>query len=431
MLRANRVDAVTEGGAKPFAFGSKPSSQGASSTPNSSRNSSSRPSPRDTPVLSSPLSGTGTNATTDTPAPETTGSTPHDVIRSHGQQLTSAELYEVLEFPFVYYWGQNIYINGKKKQNGLSDALPNHGYDDSKGDYLIQSHDHVAYRFEIIEILGKGSFGQVVRAIDHKTKEPVALKIIRNKKRFTTQGEIEIRILEELKSWDPDDSANCVRMLDTFKFRGHLCIVFELLSINLYEFIKGNDFRGFSIGLIRRFSVQILNCLCLLWKNEIIHCDLKPENVLLKSPNKSNIKVIDFGSSCHLTEKAYTYIQSRFYRSPEVILGATYDMAIDMWSLGCILVELYTGYPIFPGENEQDQLWCMMEVLGPPDSDVMAVSERKNMFFDSNDQPIPFSNSKGKSRRINGKTLAQAVRCKDELFLDFIRKCLTWDPKNG
>ncbi|KAJ3374104.1 Dual specificity tyrosine-phosphorylation-regulated kinase [Allomyces arbusculus] len=354
---------------------------------------------------------------------------PQDVIASSGNQLTSFETYEVLTYPEVYYWGQSIFSANKKKTNGLSDALPNNGFDDSKGDYLIQPHDHIAFRYEILEVLGKGSFGQVVRALDHKTQEQVALKIIRNKKRFTSQGEIEIRILEDLKRWDPDDSCNCVQMVETFKFRNHLCIVFELLSMNLYEFIKGNDFRGSSVGLIRRFTVQILNCLCLLWRNQIIHCDLKPENVLLRATNKSQIKVIDFGSSCHLSEKAYTYIQSRFYRSPEVILGAPYEMAIDMWSLGCILVELFTGYPIFPGENEQDQLWCMMEVLGLPDPDLMAIAERKHLFFDPNNEPKPFTNSKGKSRKVGAKTLANAIKCRDEpLFVDFIAKCLIWDP---
>ena len=93
------------------------------------------------------------------------------------------------------------------------------------------------------------------------------------------------------------------------------------------------------------------------------------------------IKVIDFGSSCFENEKVYTYIQSRFYRSPEVILGMNYNMAIDMWSLGCILAELYTGYPIFPGENEQEQLSCIMEVLGVPDKDLINRSSRKRLFF--------------------------------------------------
>lgn len=77
----------------------------------------------------------------------------------------------------------------------------------------------------------------------------------------------------------------------------------------------------------------------------------------------------------------YTYIQSRFYRSPEVILGMNYHMAIDMWSLGCILAELYTGFPIFPGENEQEQLSCIMEVLGVPDKEFINRSSRRKLFF--------------------------------------------------
>ena len=85
---------------------------------------------------------------------------------------------------------------------------------------------------------------------------------------------------------------------------------------------------------------------------QIIHCDLKPENIILKEKNKSGIKVIDFGSSCFRSKRIYTYIQSRFYRAPEIILGLPYDHGIDMWSFGCILAELYTGYPLFPGENE-------------------------------------------------------------------------------
>lgn len=93
-----------------------------------------------------------------------------------------------------------------------------------------------------------------------------------------------------------------------------------------------------------------------------MHCDLKPENILLKHENKSGIKVIDFGSSCFVGQRIYTYIQSRFYRAPEVILGIPYTSAIDMWSFGCIISELYAGFPLFPGESEQEQLAYIMEI---------------------------------------------------------------------
>ena len=198
--------------------------------------------------------------------------------------------------------------------------------------------------------------------------------------------------------------------------------------MNLYEFIKSNDFRGFSLKMIRRFTRQMLSSLVLLNGKKVIHCDLKPENILLAHPVHTEIKVIDFGSSCLENEKVYTYIQSRFYRSPEVILGMSYGMPIDMWSVGCILAELYTGYPIFPGENEQEQLACIMEVFGPPEKHLIEKSTRKKLFFDSLGKPRLTVSSKGRRRRPSTKDLRSALKCDDEAFLDFITRCLRWDP---
>jgi dual specificity tyrosine-phosphorylation-regulated kinase 2/3/4 len=198
--------------------------------------------------------------------------------------------------------------------------------------------------------------------------------------------------------------------------------------MNLYEFIKAHEFKGFSLRLIRRFCKQMLGSLILLRGHRVIHCDLKPENILLAHPLHSEIKVIDFGSSCFENEKVYTYIQSRFYRSPEVILGMSYGLPIDMWSLGCILAELLTGYPIFPGENEQEQLACIMEIFGPPEKHLIEKSSRKKLFFDSHGKPRVTVSSKGRRRRPSSKTLQQALKCDDEAFLDFIARCLRWDP---
>jgi dual specificity tyrosine-phosphorylation-regulated kinase 2/3/4 len=199
--------------------------------------------------------------------------------------------------------------------------------------------------------------------------------------------------------------------------------------MNLYEFIKAHEFKGFSVRLIRRFCKQMLGSLVLLKAQRVIHCDLKPENILLAHPLHSEIKVIDFGSSCFENEKVYTYIQSRFYRSPEVILGMSYGLPIDMWSLGCILAELLTGYPIFPGENEQEQLACIMEIFGPPEKHLIEKSSRKKLFFDSLGKPRVTVSTKGRRRRPSSKTLQQALKCDDEAFLDFITRCLRWDPE--
>jgi dual specificity tyrosine-phosphorylation-regulated kinase 2/3/4 len=105
----------------------------------------------------------------------------------------------------------------------------------------------------------------------------------------------------------------------------------------------------------------------------IIHCDLKPENILLRDSKKSAIKVIDFGTGCFENHIVYTYIQSRFYRAPEIMLGISYSTAIDMWSFGCILIELFLGYPLFCGEDEPEQMAMIMEYLGIPSHRVLLV----------------------------------------------------------
>lgn len=332
---------------------------------------------------------------------------------------------EIIDFKDIYFCGTQ---NAKKHVGDLTAQAANFGYDDDRGDYNITIGDHLAYRYEIIDVLGKGSFGQVVRCIDHKTGGLVAVKIIRNKKRFHQQALIEVSLLQKLKQWDPDRRHSVVNFTQSFYFRGHLCISTELLGINLYEFIKAHDFKGFSLKLIRRFTKQMLGTLVLLHAKKVIHCDLKPENVLLVHPISSEIRVIDFGSSCFENEKVYTYIQSRFYRSPEVILGMSYGMPIDMWSLGCILAELFTGYPIFPGENEQEQLACIMEVFGPPDKHLIEKSSRRKLFFDSLGKPRLTVSSKGRRRRPSSKDLRQVLKCDDDAFLDFISRCLRWDP---
>jgi serine/threonine protein kinase len=350
--------------------------------------------------------------------------TPAKVLKYHMDELTEYEQGEILDFPHIWYFGA-----GAQKIRGTSAAANNHSYDDERGDYLIVLHDQILYRYEVVNPLGKGSFGQVVRVLCYKSDKYSALKMVRNKKRFHHQALVEVKILEHLREKDVESTSNVVHMQDYFYFRNHLCITFELLSINLYEFIKNNNFQGVSLGLIRRFAIQLLAALRFLRKQHIIHCDLKPENILLKNPTKSGIKVIDFGSSCFEDERVYTYIQSRFYRSPEVILGIPYDVAIDMWSFGCILAELYTGYPLFPGENEVEQLACIMEVCNVPPARILESATRIKMFFDSSGNPRLVPNSRGKTRRPGHKDMQMVLRTSDTKFVDFLIGSLRWDPK--
>eukprot|EP01133_Synstelium_polycarpum_P000408 gene408-482_t len=348
--------------------------------------------------------------------------TPSVALKLYVNDLTMAEQSEIFDYPQVYFTGNTT------QKTKFNKNLPNNGYDDDNCDYRIVEHDHIGYRYEVLSILGQGSFCQVVKGYDHKTDQLVALKILRNQKRFRDQADIEIKILEYLKNNDPNSTANIVHLNDHFTFRNHLCITFELLSMNLYDFLKMNQFQGFNLSLIRRFAAQLLTSLRFLSKRHIIHADLKPENILLKQPTKSGIKLIDFGSSCFENEQIFTYIQSRFYRSPEVILGIQYDKAIDIWSLGCILAELYMGSPLFPGHNEPEILACVMELFGVPNPSIIQASTRKEVFFEDDGTPKSVADANGNLYGISTRTLSDAMNCQDAEFVDFVQQCLKWMP---
>ena len=158
-------------------------------------------------------------------------------------------------------------------------------------------------RYLILDVLGQGTFGQVVKCQNLKTQEVVAVKVIKNKTAYFNQSMMEVSVLDlvsgianslsherrltrvphQLNSkYDKNDDHHLLRLKDTFIHRQHLCLAFELLSVNLYELIKQNQFRGLSTTLVRVFAQQLLNALSLLNKAHLIHCDLKPENILLK-----------------------------------------------------------------------------------------------------------------------------------------------------
>ncbi|KAK1750654.1 kinase-like domain-containing protein [Echria macrotheca] len=271
-----------------------------------------------------------------------------------------------------------------------SKGVKNDGYDNEDSDYILYVNDILGSeeaghknRYLILDVLGQGTFGQVVKCQNLKTQEVVAVKVIKNRTAYFNQSMMEVSVLDLLNTkLDKNDDHHLLRLKDTFIHKQHLCLVFELLSVNLYELIKQNQFRGLSTTLVRVFAQQLLNGLALLNKARLIHCDLKPENILLKNLESPIIKIIDFGSACDERQTVYTYIQSRFYRSPEVLLGLPYSSAIDMWSLGCIVVELFLGLPLFPGSSEYNQVSRIVEMLGNPPNWMIEMGKQAGDFFE-------------------------------------------------
>lgn len=222
---------------------------------------------------------------------------PRSVLLNFQKYLMECEKKEILEYEQIYWFDlKNRKVKGPPKNPS---GVGNDGFDNDKNEYITEEGQHLAFRFEILDRLGKGAFGQVFKCYDHKLKEVVACKILRNKKRLYKQGLVEVQILEQLRDNDPEDKKNIIRIKENFVFRKHLVLCFEMLSINLYEFIKNNNFQGVSTGLIRRFAIQLLVSLHYMKEHNIIHCDMKPENILLRKPNKSGIKIIDYGSGTY------------------------------------------------------------------------------------------------------------------------------------
>ncbi|KAA3483664.1 Kinase domain-containing protein isoform 1 [Gossypium australe] len=220
------------------------------------------------------------------------------------------------------------------------------GFEEDKNFHVVLN-SVIAGRYHVTEYLGSAAFSKAIQAHDLHTGMDVCVKIIKNNKDFFDQSLDEIKLLKYVNKHDPADKHHILRLYDYFYYREHLLIVSELLKANLYEFHKFNRESGgevyFTMPRLQSITIQCLEALQFLHGLGLIHCDLKPENILVKSYSRCEVKVIDLGSSCFETDHLCSYVQSRSYRAPEVILGLPYDKKIDIWSLGCILAELCTG----------------------------------------------------------------------------------------
>jgi len=256
------------------------------------------------------------------------------------------------------------------------------------------------------------------------------MKIIKNNKDFFDQCLDELKLLMYVKASGDTDKFHVLQMYDYFYFKEHLFIVCELLLDNLYEFYRKNlqnhdEPLYFTLSRVQKVAQQCLIALQFIHSLGLIHCDLKPENILMKNVENCEIKVIDFGSSCYTTDVLSTYVQSRSYRAPEVILGLTYGQKVDIWSLGCILPELLTGRVIFQNYSVVTLLARIIGIIGPIPSYMMQSGNFVNKYF--TEEGELYENTE---IIVPKKTTLQSrVKSEDQLFLDFLRQLLTIDPQ--
>lgn len=323
-------------------------------------------------------------------------------------------------------------------------------WDDSEGYYRIILGELLDKRYLVQSNLGKGVFSAVIRALDQKADKTVAIKIIRRQETMYKAGLKEIRTLEKLCEADPEDKKHVIRLERHFMHKGHLCMVFENLSINLREVLKkfGRDV-GINIKAVRAYAQQMFLGLSLLKKCDVLHADLKPDNVLVNE-NRSRLKIADLGSAFDLQDSEVTdVLVSRFYRAPEIMLGLKGDFALDMWSIGCTLFELYTGRIAFTGSTNNQMLKAIIECRGKVPNRVLKRAEYYGQHFEADgsflSQEFDTVTQEDVVRRL---TIARPTPAKElkarvfagaknlgleqakelSLFVDLLDRCLSLDP---
>jgi len=271
-------------------------------------------------------------------------------------------------------------------ESGKENPTLTDNWDDAEGYYRVRIGEVMDTRYSVFGYTGQGVFSNVVRARDSmKTNQEVCIKIIRNNEIMHKTGLKELEILRRINDTDPDDKYHCIRLHRNFFHKQHLCMVFEPLSMNLREVLKkyGKNV-GLHIKAVRSYAQQMLLALKVMKKANIVHADIKPDNILVNE-SKLLLKLCDFGSASHVAEGEITpYLVSRFYRAPEIILGMKYDFGIDLWSSGTTFYELYTGKIMFAGQTNNHMLKMFMDLKGKIPNKIIRKGQFKDIHFDSN-----------------------------------------------
>ena len=308
---------------------------------------------------------------------------------------------DFLSISYSSYSSNNYYNSSHYSNTSNEDYYPY-----TIGEILENQFSVINYLFNFIYIkffilqvvrhISDGTFGRVLEIQDINNKKSYACKILLPKEEIIKWWKFEKALIDEIMNEDKNNESNCVRIYKDLVFTKNnvkYCgLIFELLGLSLYEYIKMNAFMGFNIVQIQKIAYQLLQGINFLHKINIIHTDLKPENILFVNSDyekisnfpknvkncgdnnlfycnikNTDIRIIDFGSGIKIDKNKHSYgiINTRQYRAPEVILQCCpIDEKTDIWSIGCILYELYTGELLFPTHSNEEQLCLIQKACG-------------------------------------------------------------------
>jgi dual specificity protein kinase YAK1 len=241
--------------------------------------------------------------------------------------------------------------------------------DNTKGELIVRRGSEIrdpsngkTYRIE--GSLGSGQFGQVYHVLhinpDDGSPRPYAVKISRSNSSALEQFEYEAVVLDYLRT-EPE---NISSYQSSFIYESHYCILLDLLGKSVFQSLRDSGFNGMPLGQVQMFLSQILQALSHLHRLNLVHLDVKPENILFEDSSESRVRLIDYGNCCSSGDPSITYAQTRYYRSPEMALGLSCSTSADIWSAGCVAAEMFLGLPIFAATSTPHLLDLMEERLG-------------------------------------------------------------------
>lgn len=259
----------------------------------------------------------------------------------------------------------------------------------NSGRCLFKEEDVLFYRYKIEQQIGKGTYSNVYKCYDFKRTQHIAMKAIRNDSKFVNSGAKEVSILQKLKH------KSICNYIKYFQLENHYFIVFELHKGNVYQYMKSTRFQPMKPKLVNQIAKQLIPVLVYIKSINVIHADIKPENILIKNidDDKITVKLSDFGSAMKKNKNYVGYIVSRYYRAPEIILEKQggCDYLIDMWSMSTIIYELLIGRPLFPAKTEKKLIYSIFKELGYPEESFLSDC-KKRKFLESQIQDLLFCN---------------------------------------